>query len=113
VLKPLAHRLEGTTTLDDYEEKDVAFTEREVCPFLNKVDTAYYDVFGQLELVKDDRLKLEKRHAHIEILQVRLRTRLRSTQSWLKRLESTRSQLVAMERRTPRYLKLMTMMSPV
>jgi chromosome segregation ATPase len=72
VLKALAHRLEGTANPENYGEKEVAFADGEARPFLKKLDAAYTDVYNQLELVKGDRSKLEKRRAELESSLVRL-----------------------------------------
>jgi hypothetical protein len=45
---------------------------QEARPFLKKIEASYSNLFGQLDLVKGDHPKLEKRHAYIETLQVRL-----------------------------------------
>jgi hypothetical protein len=47
VLKSLAHRLEGTVNPNDYKEHDVALAEKDASPFLQKLEAAYSNVFGQ------------------------------------------------------------------
>jgi hypothetical protein len=57
----------------NYEEKDdMAFAEKEARPFLKKLEAAYSDVFDQLELVKGNHPKLEKRCTDIETLQTQV-----------------------------------------
>jgi hypothetical protein len=50
----------------------VALAEKEARPFPNKLEAAYSDVLGQLEVIKGDRPTLEKQRVDAEALQVRL-----------------------------------------
>jgi hypothetical protein len=50
----------------------VALAEKEARPFPKKLEAAYSDVLGQLEVIKGDRPTLEKQRVDAEALQVRL-----------------------------------------